>query len=254
MSKIVKGLLVKSESYIDSLKVLSVLTEEGLLRVAARSPQNITSRSLFNIQMFTYGEFDIYKSKTFNHLSDVSVIRSYDNLPSDPEAFALATYVCDLGTQMAYGSDENGSLLRLVLNTLYAIDNKMFSLEHIKTTFEAKIMAISGYQPLIEMCGNCGSRNGGFSFDVSQGMLVCKKCLSEDNSINDFRNLYNIDLSMISAWAFINKTDPKSVFNYKLSDSQIKDLGVITENFIIYTLDYKLQSLSVYKSIANTTF
>ena len=71
----------------------------------------------------------------------------------------------------------SGEVLSLLLNSLYALDTLDRPNEMVRAAFELRLLALSGYEPLLDDCAMCGRADPVEPvFDAAQGVVLCKKC------------------------------------------------------------------------------
>ena len=101
--------------------------------------------------------------------------------------------------------------MRLILNSLYLLERDKRSCEFIKSVFELRFCAESGFEA------------GYFNIKISNGEF----CALQHICLADFEKL----------------------FNFKLSERAQADISLITERYIVYKLSFPLKTLDYYHAI-----
>ncbi len=126
------------------------------------------------------------------------MLSSFYSLSCDLTHMALASYLCDLsgdvvgvaGASPAASEGEEqdemavfgGRMLRMLLNSLYMLEQRTKPAALIKGVFEMRTAALSGFCPSLECCALCGKETpAGAYLDVMNGRLLCDACKARLN-------------------------------------------------------------------------
>lgn len=237
-----KGLILRETPYKEADIMLNILTEcGGKLSVLARGAKRKGSRMSAAVQLLTYSEFTLYESGGRYTLNDAEPLEMFFGIRGDIVKLALASYFAEV---LEAASDEesiNPELLRLGLNSLYALANTDIPNEKIKAVFEFKVAELSGYAPNVFSCICCNSPDGLRAFDVKNGGLVCGKCDSGYNRA--------ADPGVIDAMRFIMREDIKRIFSFNISDASMRQLSLITDEYLRIHFDRNFKTNAFYKSL-----
>lgn len=175
----VDGVVVRVRDVGDRDRYLSVLTaEHGRITLLSRGSHSVRSPQVAVSQLYTYANFEYYHKDSIRILKGGSVIQPFYALSSDMDRLNLAAYMCDVVCEVSDEGEEAGELLRLLLNSLYAVSHDLRAQELLKGAFELRAAALSGYLPELDGCRSCGAEMGeNFYLDVMNGALLCSECL-----------------------------------------------------------------------------
>ena len=133
---------------------------------------------------FIYKDGLIYSIETYEKggkytLNEVTLLDNYFFICEDFNKMTLGTYV--LNTAEFVSSEEQGeaALLRLALNTLWALTHKKDTDPRlIKGAYEMRLAAISGFAPNIVCCQSCGHAvdREDLLLNVMEGIILCRPC------------------------------------------------------------------------------
>ena len=241
MHRVEKGLVLRAVDYRDADTLLTILTEcHGKITAAARGVRRKSSRISAAVQSLAYSEFTLYESGSKFSVNEAEAIELFYDLRVDLVNLALANYFAEVLEQAADEEIANPELLRLGLNSLFALTKGLQDIRIIKAAFELKIACYSGYTPNLSTCASC---NGSFSkcqFDVSHGVCFCPNCA---------RGQYRIDSGTLSAMRYIVNADVKKLFSFRLSEEGLKTLCDICEHYLKNHFERDFKTLAFYKSI-----
>ncbi|HHU23318.1 MAG TPA: DNA repair protein RecO [Clostridiales bacterium] len=241
-----KALVLREVKYREADKILTVLTEsEGKLTVNARGALRKGSRIRAASQFLTFSEMTLFCNKGRWSLDEAETIEQFLGLRQDICLLALASYFAELLEAVSDGDSASPELLRLGLNTLYALSRGKYSPEHIKSAFELRIMCLSGYEPELSACGACGKVDITFPvFSLTGGTVYCRECRLEEGNAG-----LSLCAGSLAAMRHIVNSGPKRVFSFSLGHAAQKMLGDICEAYVCEQLERGFRSLDYYKSL-----
>lgn len=172
----VKGLVLRTTDVKDSDRMLSVYSaERGLISVYSRGSKSLKSRNMSTTGQFCYSEMVLYERGDKLWIQESRLIENFYNLREDIEAFAVASYACevleDVGT-----AEGDSKLLQLTLNTLFALSSGKYRIPLVKAAFEVRMCALLGLMPDVISCQECGEREGEAFLDILEGETLCRDC------------------------------------------------------------------------------
>lgn len=174
----VDGVVVRVWESGDHARYLSVLTgEKGRITLLSKGCHSLRGPQVSVSQLYTYGNFEIYRKGMRYILKDGSVIQPFYGLSQDIDRLNLAAYLCELTCEITDEGEAAGEILRLLLNALYALSGDLRPQEMIKGAFELRAAVLSGYAPQLSGCCLCGqTESDPFYLDVMNGALLCRDC------------------------------------------------------------------------------
>lgn len=178
----VEGIVIRSMDYGEGHKIISLYTREaGRLGVMARGAKKLKSRLGGVTQLFTYGEFVVYKAGQMGTLNHGEPIDAHQKLREDLMKAAYASYIAELYEKLTGEAEPNGMLFEQLLAALKALEEGKdpLTVAHI---IEMKMLALSGYLPELSHCVSCGEVEGEMALSPSNGGLLCRACRGKDPS------------------------------------------------------------------------
>lgn len=237
-----KGLILRETPYKEADVMLSVLTEcGGKISVLARGAKRKSSRISAAVQLLTYSEFTLYERGGKYTLNEAEPVEMFYGIRSDIVKLALASYFAEVLEQASDEESINPELLRLGLNSLYALSNTKIPHDKIKAVFEFKVAELAGYTPNVFFCSLCGAVDNILEFDVRNGSVMCAGCSSGYHR--------SVDASVIDAMRFILREDIKRIFSFSISDNAMKMLSSITDEYLRVHFDRNFKTNAFYKSL-----
>ncbi|MBQ8584196.1 MAG: DNA repair protein RecO [Clostridia bacterium] len=253
----VKGLVIRTVDLKESDRLITVFTEEmGAVTALARGARSLKSRKLASTGQFCYSSFVLWGQGDKFQVREAELIESFFEIRDSIEGLALAGYICEVLSAVAVEEAER-DLLRLALNSLYAISKKKYSFEKIKAAFEIRCATILGFMPDVLSCHICDRREGDFFFDIMGGIVECADCrdrrVMEHQEHPDPHEAHIICIlteGAKSALAYSIYSPLERLFSFNISDADMKLFARAGEEYLLNQLGHGFKTLDFYKSVA----
>ncbi len=260
--EVIDGVVVRVRDMGDHDRYLSVLTaEKGRISILSKGSRSMRGAQVAVSQLYTYGNFEYYRRGDFNILKGGSAIDPFYALSFEIDRLNLAAYLCDLTCELTDEGEPAEEVLRLLLNSLYAISKSLYPLELIKAAFEMRIAAVSGYEPDLVGCAVCGKAAAEHGYlDVMNGALLCPDCLQKrgrevprTGAYDDIRQadiLCPISGAVREALRYCIGAPLSRLFSFELKDADDRHaLCKTTETYLLSHLGRGFDSLDFYHTM-----
>lgn len=256
------GLVVRTTDYGERDRILSLYTDElGLITVTANGSRSLKSRSLVATELFCYSRFVLTKRGDRYTVKEVELIESFFDLRSDISKIALAGYACEVLSHVGTENMPEPDLLRLCLNTLYAIAKERAPLPQIKGAFEMRAAAILGFMPELSVCADCGEEGEDVVLDVMNGAVRCAECRrerEEDPFVPSEDNAHATVLCLLTASAraalfYVLRCPLEKILSFRLeNDADMQSFASAAETYLLNHLERTFKNLEFYKTLLTT--
>jgi len=260
----VDGLVLRAQNYGENDRLITVLTSDGKMTVIAKGARSLKSKIKNLTEPFVYANFELnQKGGAIPWIKGGSSIEIFYSLREDVEKLFLATYICDVANELSGERVDSADMLRLTLNTLFAIMNGIRPLSQIKGVFEIRASAMSGYAPNLDYCEDCmHSELDECYFDVMNGAIVCSECLNERGRIvkknlslayDDIRErsvLLPLNASTLASIRYALHSPSEKMLSFALTEeNDLKSFSKACEEYLLHHLGHGFDSLELYYSI-----
>lgn len=256
----VNGLVIKESEIGEYDKMLTILTEKyGKLFVIGKGVKSVRSRHMAATQLFSYSSFNLRKRGNYYYITDSDLLENYYDIRNDMLKVALSTFVCDVISHVSREEVEETSLLKLTLNTLFAIAKNIRPLEMIRAAFELRVALECGFMPDLTMCSACHEINPDFVYiDIMDGVFICDKCRSKASSalVKDAffeagipKPIAAVSLSVLTAMRYVLFCKPERFLAFSLDPIEQPSFFNTCEKFLLNHLEKGFYSLDFYKSL-----
>lgn len=223
-------------------KRLILLTKEfGKITAFAKGAKRSKSPLLAGSQIFSYGDFTLYKgSKTYN-VNQISLIESFQRLKQSIDNLTYGLYVLEFSDFVFMENSPDHELMKLVLKTLQQLELTTVNLDLMIKVFELRALSLIGFTPWINDCVCCHKLDHGTYFSFKEGGILCEACHKNDIS--------SILLSEGAKYAmeFIITQPLKNLFHFELESTVLYELNRIIERLVENNLNKKFKALEFLK-------
>lgn len=257
------GLVIREMAWGENDKRIVLLTaNRGRVSILAKGARSMKSKYMNAIGLFTYGNYEVTERNGYAWLSGASIHEPFFGLRNDIERLALSSYVVDLAGELSGEEEPAEDILRLTLNTLYAIEKEIKPPEQIKATYELRAMSVSGYMPDLSGCSVCGSERFSHVYlDAVNGVLKCSDCLNRldpakahvEDEPTVGAVLVPLSMGSVAAARYVIDAPMEKVLSLILDEEQRRQLSKLGETYAIHQLEKRLSSLDFYTQIVGGT-
>lgn len=223
-----KGIVIKEVNTGEADKIITVLTaEEGKISIAAknaRRPKNSLSSAT---QLLCYGNHMLFKGKELYNMSSCEVIESNYEIRNDIVKLTYCSHILDLIQDNIQEGEQAEKILQLLLNTVYVIGKTERSLQLVTHVFELRFMSLLGYAPNVVGCLSCNKAgDDNMYFDFENSGLICGECAQHKE------RMIPVMPGTVKALKYILYIEPQKLYNFKLAEDSVKELGRICKRYI----------------------
>ena len=244
MHETMRGLVLREVAYREADMMLTVLTENGgKVAAVARGVRRKNSKLSAAVQSLAYSEFSFYENGGRVTVNEAEPIELFFELRSDIVKFALASYFAELLEVTADAEVENPELIRLGLNSFYALAKLSKDPRVLKSAFEMRIARYAGYTPALGVCPVCGKPPQYAVFSLDTGALYCAVCPKIGKTVP-------VDAGVIAALRHVLFGDLKKLFSFRLDEKGLDALAALAEGYLLEHFERSFKTLSFYRSLA----
>ncbi len=238
-----RGLIIRASDYGETARILSIFTEDlGVIQATVYGAHSKKKGLGASSRIFTWSEFLLTNSKGKWRADEIKTKEGFFPLSEDIVKLSLSVYLADLAYSAVGPENKDMGVLRLLLNTIYAICYGEVDLDVAKTVYEFRLAKEGGYMPNLENCVSCGQDTyGEIYFDTESGGIVCEKCRRPKSVF--------LTKAQYEALKYIFTADDKKIFSFETKGDVFDLLSSLSEKYILNHLEQNFKSLEYYKKI-----
>ena len=225
------GLILRQIKVGEADRILTILTPDlGVISASAKGSMRLKNKLFSATGLFCYSEFSLTSGRSHYFIDTAQIKNVFHGISATVEGMGLASYMAEIAAELSPAPPESEAQLRLLLNCLYMLSEQKRPVRMLKVIYEA--------------CSGCGKYDGGeFYLNPIAGNLLCAACADKA------RHLPNLDEGALYALRHICLAEDKKLFSFTLSDSSLKDLSRVSEQYVLAHLEHKMKSLDFLKTV-----
>ncbi len=253
----VSGLVLRSVDIGESDRLITVFTKEmGTVTALVKGVRSLKNKNMYSTQQFCYSSMVLFQKGDKYWVKESSLIESFFGLRYSIEALSLAGYIVEVLSDITTTEVES-ELLRLSLNSLYAIAEKKYPLDKIKAAFEIRATSIIGFMPDVLACRDCENERGDFFFDIMDGNIQCYSChekMIKERADEIEDDAHRRIVTILSegakiALGYCIHSPIERIFAFNIGDEDMVLFCRAAEEYILNQLERTFKSLEFYKEV-----
>ena len=228
----VNGIIIAENNSNDFDKMLTMLTPNlGKISCSARGARRAKSQLLAGTQIFTFGEYMLFKGSDTYTINSCETIEMFYNLRTDLDKLLYASHINKIINDVTTENQNSFYILKLFLNTLYAISETDKNLDFIISVFKMRLMKIIGFAPNVEECVICKSKEDLMSFSFRDNGFKCENCSKQESGA------FGLSEATKNAIIYSTKADNKKIFSFDLSEKSLREFEIVSRLYLNEKLD-----------------
>lgn len=224
-------------------KRITILTKErGKLSAFARGSRRPNSSLLAATNLFVFGEFELFEGRSSYNVSKVQVHNYFRTLTVDVAAAYMGCYFLEFAEYVCQENNDEKEMLKLLYQSLRALESGKFSAELVRAVFELKAIAINGEGPAVFSCMHCQKREELNYFSLERGGMFCSLC-------KDGLRTREIHDSTRYAMQFIISSPIEKLFTFQLSKEILEELLQIVNAYTNAYIKHSFRSLQIIEEL-----
>jgi len=185
------AIVLRSMDLFDTDRLVTFMTEDkGKIKGVAKASRKMKNRYGAGLEPMSHVHI-VYVGKEnqeLYRLNSCDIIKSFQSVREDVSKLYTGVYFLELTDSMLREAHYEPQIYQLLLDTLKALDDQTET-ETLCRLFELKILALSGYKPLLTYCVRSRkipeSKWVGFSYN--QSGILCGTCSDFERTELKFR-------------------------------------------------------------------
>ena len=204
----IQGIIISKNLYSENDEMLNILTKEELIYIYAKGVRKIESKNRVNVLLGSIVEFEIFNNYSTPNSFLLKKAVSIQDLP-------------DVNKQNATKIETLIKIMKKIYNSHQGVyDNYVLLLSEfegvdffwIQSYLLAQILESAGEGLSFVGCVHCSSNQRLFSFDVSEGGMLCEKHGKFKTPISLLKSFYFLGKPLDQYIKFTSAEDNKKIF------------------------------------------
>jgi DNA repair protein RecO (recombination protein O) len=170
------GVVLRSWKLGEADRIVSILTRDnGKVRAVAKGVRKPSSRFGARLEPTCHLAVQLYRGRgDLDTVTQVETIDRFPTLRTDLDRWARASAMLEAVEQMTLEREPNEPVFDMLVRALRTLTTSASPL--VVAGFFLKLLALEGFEPVVDVCVSCGSDDALVAFDVGSGGTVCGAC------------------------------------------------------------------------------
>lgn len=224
-------------------KRITLLTKErGKITAFARGARRPNSQLLAATNPFSFGQFELYEGRSTYTVAKADISNYFRELAEDLEAAYYGFYFLELADYYAVENGNEKELLKLLYQSLRALESDAFLNPLVRCIYELKVLTINGEYPNVFSCRKCKKEEELTWFSTKYAGTLCSECGSREGAVK-------IDTSTLYTMQYIITSKIEKLYTFQVSPQVLSNLQRILRSYMDAYLDRKFKSLKVLEEL-----
>jgi DNA repair protein RecO (recombination protein O) len=116
----------------------------------------------------------LYQGRELDVITQAESLEYFRAVREDLEAVTRATSMLEAVDQLAQERQSNPRLYTMLVGALRALASNNSAM--VAPSFFLKVLALEGFEPVLDRCASCGSEAELVAFDIEEGGALCRQC------------------------------------------------------------------------------
>lgn len=257
------GIILRRINATSGRKMLSIFTQKyGKISAGTSiSEKSSKGKATLSLNRFTYGRYEIFRSRDFYNVNSGEVVKSFFRIGEDPDKYFAASFALELTDKALPEELPQPKLLNELVDFLGTLEDRSKGFITLVIAYEIKLLDAVGMLPNLDECVVCGSKPDDAKrlryFSVEDGGMICDECMRKieqeiaQNSKSKAkpRLIYSPKFDIVNIIKYFSKR-PISAFGNIMLDAETEEgLYKILREYISYHMDVGTLKSELYPSI-----
>lgn len=233
-----EGIVLKQIKTVGGRRMIVLLSARyGKISAGSRINEGGKNKSALAMRPFTYGRYQIFKSRDAYNIDSAETIRSFYGLGEDVDKYMAASYVLEFTEKIVPYEQPQPAVMKLICDFFSELEKRESRFETLVLAYQIKVLKILGIMPELECCIQCGEKSEPVVFSIPDGGLLCKKCYQNTANNDDDGLIYTIKFDIVGILRYFVKKPLSDFKNLALQKPILDQIEEIIKKYISYHLD-----------------
>lgn len=233
-----EGVIFRQTKTVNGRRMILLFSKKyGKISAGTGISEKRRSKSALAMKPFTYGKYELYKSRENYNINGAETIKSYYKIGEDVNKYMSASYALELTEKAIQENVPQPRIFNLMLDLLEALEKRKKKYSTLILAYELKLFKELGYMPELDICVECGCSGNSCFLDVKSGGVLCRTCAEKKTAQVNDSLIYEVGLSIIGIMKYFMKNPLNRLENLALEDEKADTLRKVLSDYAKYHLD-----------------
>lgn len=233
-----EGIIFRQVKTVNGRRMVLLFSKKfGKISAGSNISEKGKSKSSLAMRPFTYGRYELFKTRDTYNINSSEVIRSYYKIGEDVEKYMYCSYILEFTEKLLQEEAPAPGIFNMILDFFDIMEKRSKKYTSLMLAYQIKVLQDVGSMPQVRQCVVCGEKDEPALFSVKDGGIICKKCSLNFHKNKNDALIYTANFGIVNILRYILDNPLKSFENLALDDEIQKQLGRIIKSYIAYHLD-----------------
>lgn len=235
-----EGIILRQTKTVNGRKMILLFSAKyGKISAGTSIGEKSRSKAALALRPFSYGRYELYRSKDLYSINGAEVIRSHYRIGEDLDKYLAASYVMEFTEKVATENLRNPQLFQLLLDFLDMMESRNKKLRTLVLGYQVKALQILGSGPQLENCALCGCNGIHPGFSIRDGGVICRDCIKKLGPEPMDPLICEPDFDIVGILKYFLEHPLKSLETIALADPVEAGIQRLLRQYIGYHLDIR---------------
>jgi DNA repair protein RecO (recombination protein O) len=169
------GVVLRTYKLGEADRIVTLITKgNGKVRAVAKGVRKTKSRFGGRLEPTRHVSLLLYEGRELDLISQAETVDHFRSVREDLDRLTRATAMLEAVDQIAQEREVNPRLYQMLLGALRTLEANDAPL--VVPAFFWKLLALEGFQPLVDACATCGEEDDLVAFEIDEGGVLCRSC------------------------------------------------------------------------------
>jgi len=170
-----RGVVLRTIRLGEADRIVTLMTEaHGKVRAVAKGVRKTKSRFGARLEPLGHVAMLLYQGRELDIITQAESVEHFRSVREDLEAVTMATAMLEAVDQVAQERQSNPRLYAMLVGALRALASSRSPM--VVPSFFLKLLALEGFEPVLNQCASCGADAELVAFDIDEGGALCRQC------------------------------------------------------------------------------
>lgn len=177
-----KGIVLRQYKMPGGRRMILLFSDKfGKISAGTNISENRKGKSALILRPFTYGKYELNKTRESYFINAGEVIKSHYRIGEDIDKYMQASYAMELTSRILPEEAVAPEIFFLLCDFLDLIEKRKGKYDTLTIAFMVKLLCCTGSNPVMDKCMLCGKGDGVKGFHIDEGGVICSDCISSEN-------------------------------------------------------------------------
>ena len=233
-----EGIIFRQVKTVNGRRMVLLFSKKfGKISAGSNISEKGKSKSSLAMRPFTYGRYELFKTRDTYNINSSEVIRSYYKIGEDVEKYMNCSYILEFTEKLLQEEAPAPGIFNMILDSFDIMEKRSKKYSSFVLAYQIKVLQEVGSMPQVRQCVVCGEKDEPALFSVKEGGIICKRCYLNFHDNKNDTLIYTVNFGIVNILRYILDNPLKSFENLALDDEIQKQLGRIIKSYVAYHLD-----------------